>query len=145
LGPIPLTRPRHVEVQTHDSFCDNQVAISLANNPLHHAKTKHVDIQLHFIRDHVEKGTVNVEYCPTDDMLADVLTKCLARERHECLLGLMGMRDVIIVAITTPSSSKDGRPIRGKEWRDGGKAPEPRVGVSNSASFPILIIVRVTA
>jgi hypothetical protein len=37
-------------------YSDNQGAISLAKNPTHHAKTKHVDVQLHFIRDHVEKG-----------------------------------------------------------------------------------------
>jgi Reverse transcriptase (RNA-dependent DNA polymerase) len=73
-------------------YGDNQGAISLAKNPTHHAKTKHVDVQLHFIRDHVEKGTINVEYCPTDDMLADLMTKGLPRERHENLLERMGMR-----------------------------------------------------
>ena len=71
---------------------DNQRAIALVKNLTHHAKTKHVDVQLHFIRDHVEKGTINVEYCPTDDMLADLMTKGLARERHARLLGLMGVR-----------------------------------------------------
>ena len=78
-------------------FCDNQGAISLAKNPTHHAKTKHVDVQLHFIRDHVEQGTINVEYCPTEDMLADLMTKGLPHERHKRLLGLMG------VGTTTPS------------------------------------------
>jgi hypothetical protein len=85
-------------------FCDNQGAISLAKNPTHHAKTKHVDVQLHFIRDHIEKGTINVEYCPTEDMLADIMTKGLARERHERLLGRMGM-GICEVGNTTPSSS----------------------------------------
>jgi hypothetical protein len=83
-------------------FCDNQGAISLAKNPMHHAKTKHVDVQLHFIRDHIEKGTFNVEYCPTDDMLADLMTKGLACDRHAKLMGLMGTCEV---ANTTPSSS----------------------------------------
>ncbi len=73
-------------------FCDNQGAISLAKNPTHHAKTKHVDIQLHFIRDHIEKGTFNVEYCPTEIMLADIMTKGLARDRHTELMKSMGMR-----------------------------------------------------
>ena len=92
-------------------FCDNQGAISLANNPTHHAKTKHVDIQLHFISDHVEKGTINVECCPTEDMLADLMTKELARERHERLLGLMGVGSC--EQTTTPSpvegTSKSGK------------------------------------
>ena len=84
-------------------FCDNQGAISLAKNPTHHAKTKHVDVQLHFIRNHVEKGTIKVEYCPTEDMLTYIMTKGLARERHEQLLGLMGVRTS--EGNTTPSSS----------------------------------------
>jgi hypothetical protein len=86
-------------------FCDNQGAISLAKNPTHHAKTKHVDVQLHFIRDHIEKGTINVEYCPTEDMLADVMTKGLARERHERLLSRMGMGTCEVIGNATPSSS----------------------------------------
>lgn len=85
-------------------YCDNQGAISLAKNPTHHAKTKHVDVQLHFIRDHIEKGTIKVEYCPTDDMLADLMTKGLARDRHAKLLMMMGM-GTRKVTTTTPSSS----------------------------------------
>ena len=87
-------------------FCDNQGAISLAKNPTHHAKTKHVDVQLHFIRNHVEKGTIKVEYCPTEDMLADIMTKGLARERHEQLLGLMGV-GTPCEQTTTPSRVED--------------------------------------
>ena len=86
-------------------YCDNQGAISLAKNPTHHAKTKHVDVQLHFIRDHVEKGTIKVEYCPTEDMLADIMTKGLACKRHERLLGLMGVGTC--EQTTTPSRVED--------------------------------------
>ena len=87
-------------------FCDNQGAISLAKNPTHHAKTKHVDVQLHFIRDHVEKGTINIEYCPTEDMLADLMTKGLAKDRHAGLMELMGVGTCEIMGNTTPSSSE---------------------------------------
>jgi hypothetical protein len=91
-------------------FCDNQGAISLAKNPTHHAKTKHVDVQLHFIRDHLEKGTINVEYCPTGDMLADLMTKGWARDRHAELMELMRVRTCEIMAKTaTPSSSEKNR------------------------------------
>ena len=103
-------------------LCDNQGAISLTKNPTHHAKTKHVDVQLHFIRDHVEKGTIKVEYCPTEDLVADIMTKGLARERHERLIRMMGMGMVTTTTNATPSSSKEKK-------EDG--APEPRVGVSN--------------
>ena len=68
---------------------------------MHHAKTKHVDVQLHFIRDHVERGTIDVEYCQTENMLADLMTKRLPRERHERLLGLTGVG--FCEQTTTPS------------------------------------------
>src|SRR5437667_1050348 len=95
-------------------FCDNQGAISLAKNPTHHAKMKHVDVQLHFIRDHIEKGTIRVEYCPTEDMLADLMTKRLARERHVRLMGMMEM-GTCEVTNTTTSSFTDGRKSQRKE------------------------------
>ena len=61
-------------------LCGNQGTISLAKNPMHCANMKHVDIQLHFIWDHVDKGTINVEYCPTEDMLVDLMMKGLPCE-----------------------------------------------------------------
>jgi hypothetical protein len=81
-------------------LCDSQGAISLAKNPVHHAKMKYIDVQLHFIRDHVEKGMINVEYCTTEDMLTDLMTKGLARERHRRLLGLMGVRTCEVTTVT---------------------------------------------
>jgi len=88
-------------------FCNNQGTISLAKNPTHHAKTNHVDLQLHFIRDYVEKGTIDVKYCPTENMLADLMTKGLPRKRHERLLGLMGVGSC--EQTTTPSPVRPGR------------------------------------
>src|SRR5277367_2092106 len=72
-------------------YCDNQGAIALAHNPEHHARTKHIDIQYHFVRNCVEDGTVRLEYCPTEDMVADGLTKALGPERHRKLAKMMGM------------------------------------------------------
>jgi hypothetical protein len=81
---------------------DNQGTITLAENPIHHARTKHLDIQLQFVRDHIERNTVKLQYCPTDDMLADIMTKALARDRHAKLCMLIGMND--LMENTTPSS-----------------------------------------
>src|SRR5579859_6527020 len=72
-------------------YCDNQSAIALAHNPEHHARTKHIDIQYHFVRNCVEDGTTQLEYCPTEDMVADGLTKTLGPERHKKLARMMGM------------------------------------------------------
>ena len=70
---------------------DNQGAIALAKNPEYHARTKHIDIQYHFIREYVEKGTIVLEYCETAKMLADALTKPLSKHRHQELAERMGL------------------------------------------------------
>ena len=72
-------------------YCDNQGAIALANNPEHHARTKHIDIQYHFVRNCVEDGRTRLEYCPTEDMVADGFTKGLGPDRHRRLGTAMGM------------------------------------------------------
>ncbi len=60
--------------------CDNQGAISLTKNPTQHVRTKHIDVQHHFIWEWVENGEITFEYCSTQDMVADVLTKALPKE-----------------------------------------------------------------
>ena len=74
-------------------MCDNQGAIALARNPVYHARTKHIEVQHHFVREKVARGTIILEYCPTEDMLADVLTKALAKDKHEQLTMKMGIGD----------------------------------------------------
>jgi hypothetical protein len=64
-------------------MCDNQGAIALVKNPVYHARTKHIEVHHYFVREKVARGAIILEYCPTEDMLADVLTKELARDRHE--------------------------------------------------------------
>jgi KUP system potassium uptake protein len=71
--------------------CDNQGAISLTKNPTHHARTKHIDVQHHFVRQRVENGEVRFEYCPMEHMVADVLTKALSKERHHKLINMFGL------------------------------------------------------
>ncbi len=72
-------------------MCDNQGCIALAKNPTHHSRTKHIDIQHHFIQEKLESGEIGLKYCPTQDMVADVLTKALAKERHQNLTRSMGL------------------------------------------------------
>jgi hypothetical protein len=62
-------------------WCDNLSAISLASNPVFHARTKHVEIDYHFVRERVIRGDLKVQYIPTEDQLADLLTKALPSPR----------------------------------------------------------------
>ena len=72
-------------------YCDNQSAIALAKDHQYHARTKHIDIRFHFIRWIVDNGSIALVYCPTEDMVADTLTKPLpsAKAKHFAIeLGL---------------------------------------------------------
>jgi hypothetical protein len=80
-----------VQVGATSIMCDNQGCIALAKNLTHHSCTKHIDIQHHFIREKLESGEIGLKYCPTQDMVVDVLTKALAKERHQNLTRSMGL------------------------------------------------------
>jgi hypothetical protein len=58
-------------------LCDNKSAMNLTNNPVQHARTKHIDVRHHFIRDHQQKGDISIENVGTDDQLANIFTKPL--------------------------------------------------------------------
>ena len=54
---------------------DKQGTIALAKNPVNHKRAKHIDIRYHFIRSEIEMGRIVLEYCPSADTVADVMTK----------------------------------------------------------------------
>lgn len=58
---------------------DNKSAIALSKNPVHHDRSKHIDIKYHYIRSCIEEGKTDVEHIGTDGQLADLLTKALGR------------------------------------------------------------------
>jgi hypothetical protein len=58
-------------------LCDNESAIRMADNPVEHSRTKHIDIRHHFLRDHQQKGDIEVFYVSTENQLADIFTKPL--------------------------------------------------------------------
>ena len=70
---------------------DNQGAMALSKNPVGHARTKHIDIRHHFIREAVAEKVVTLQYCPSEDMVADILTKALPREKFEKHRLTLGM------------------------------------------------------
>ena len=59
-----------------------ELLIKLSENPVFHDRSKHIEIRYHFIRDQVQRGAVQLQYIPTDDQVADILTKALPRGKH---------------------------------------------------------------
>ena len=72
-------------------FCDNTSAIAITQNPVLHSRTKHIDVRYHFIRDHVEKKSVQIEYVRTEKQIADIFTKTLSEARFMELRNELGM------------------------------------------------------
>jgi len=67
-------------------YGDNLGAIRLAENPVFHQRSKHIDIKYHYIRDALRSKNLNIKHVPTTDMVTDMLTKGLPRRKHlECL------------------------------------------------------------
>jgi hypothetical protein len=62
-------------------LCDNESAIRLADNPVEHSRTKHIDIWHHFLRDHEQKGDIDIYHISTENQLADIFTKPLDEKR----------------------------------------------------------------
>ncbi|KAJ9566849.1 hypothetical protein OSB04_002815 [Centaurea solstitialis] len=80
-------------------YCDNTSAIAIANNPVLHSKTKHIEVRYHFIRDHVMNGDIELHFVPTEYQLADLFTKPLDVTRFNMLISELG-----IMAATTSTS-----------------------------------------
>ncbi|KAI3746354.1 hypothetical protein L6452_08784 [Arctium lappa] len=72
-------------------YCDSKSAIAITANPVEHTKTKHIDVRYHFIKDNVEKGTIELYFVKTDYQLADLFTKPLDEMRFNFLVSRLGM------------------------------------------------------
>ena len=73
---------------------DNQGIIAIARNPVSHSRTKHIDIKFHYVREALEDGIIDLIYCPTEQMTADILTKPLARQQFETFRLEMGLKNL---------------------------------------------------
>nr|GFA73671.1 hypothetical protein [Tanacetum cinerariifolium] len=72
-------------------YCDSKSAIAISCNPVQHIRTKHIDVRYHFIKDHVEKGTIELYFVGTEYQLADLFTKSLPEARFKFLVKKLGM------------------------------------------------------
>ena len=77
-------------------YYDNKAAISISHNLVQHNKTKHIEVDRHFIKEKIEKGTICMTYIPTREQLADIFTKGLQKSSFEdfiCKLNMINIYD----------------------------------------------------
>ena len=72
---------------------DNQSTIHMSHNPRFHGRAKHIDIKYHYIREQISNKNIVLEYCKSEDMIADILTKGLGKLKFEKLRNMLGMRE----------------------------------------------------
>nr|GEY23530.1 retrovirus-related Pol polyprotein from transposon TNT 1-94 [Tanacetum cinerariifolium] len=75
-------------------YCDSKSAIAISCNPVQHSRKKHIVVRYHFIKEHVEKSTIELYFVKTDYQLADIFTKALPTDRFNYLVRRLGMRSL---------------------------------------------------
>lgn len=89
-APIGIELPTPIALHQ-----DNTGAIALAENPVHHARNKHMNVQMFFVRQVIRDGLFLLFYCKTKDQLADFLTKPLGRKRFQYLRDVLMLQNPI--------------------------------------------------
>lgn len=77
-------------------LCDSQSAIQMASNPTSNERSKHIDIDCHFVREHVQSSFIKLIHVASKEQLADVLTKPIPRPLFSSLIGKLGLLDIYL-------------------------------------------------
>jgi ATP sulfurylase len=77
-------------------YCDNKAAIDIVNNLVHHDRTKHIEIDRHFIKEKLDEGIICLPYVKSASQVADVLTKGLPEKTFSAFCSKMGLYDEFV-------------------------------------------------
>eukprot|EP00253_Pinus_taeda_P004061 PITA_04061 len=83
------------EQQQTTLWCDNQSAIQLCKDPVQHQHSKNIELHMHFIRKLIHDHVLEVQYCSTDDQVADIFTKALTEAKFTKLRYMLGVPEVV--------------------------------------------------
>ena len=86
---VGSSRNLGIEQKSVNLWCDSQSAIHLAKNQVHHARTKHIDVRYHFLRDVIEEGDISLMKVHTNKNPADMLTKVVTGSKFKHCLDFL--------------------------------------------------------
>jgi hypothetical protein len=82
-----------LQIEQSPLLCDNESAIRMADNPVEHSHTKHIAIRYHFLRDHQQRGDIEIAYVSAKEQLADIFTKPLDEKTFTKLRNELNILD----------------------------------------------------
>ena len=77
-------------------FCDNKAAIDISHNPVQHDRTKHIEVDMHFIKEKLDSKIISMPFVRSHEQLAYMLTKAISSKAFDESLSKLGMTDICV-------------------------------------------------